>query len=93
MKIIHQNGYSNEELLTWKLTIFKNIIESIQSIVAAVQKFNYQFETMKDQVRSKLPPFFLLTLMYKTPIFYICMNFFIVCTLSILYLLNIKHYF
>lgn len=51
MKIIHQNGYSEEELLTWKLTIFKNIIESIQSIVSAIEKFKYKFETINDQVR------------------------------------------
>jgi guanine nucleotide-binding protein G(i) subunit alpha len=50
MKIIHQNGYSKEELLTWKLTIFKNIIESIQSIVSAMKKFDYEFETLKDPV-------------------------------------------
>lgn len=50
MKIIHQNGYSKDELLTFKLTIFKNIVESIQSIISAVQKFEYAFETSKDQV-------------------------------------------
>ncbi|KAI9475736.1 MAG: G-protein alpha subunit [Benjaminiella poitrasii] len=49
MKIIHQNGYSKEELLAWKLTIFKNLLESIQSIIKAMQKFNYQFETINDQ--------------------------------------------
>ncbi|KAI7889932.1 small G-protein GPA3 [Mucor mucedo] len=49
MKIIHQNGYSPEELITWKFTIFKNILESIQSIISAVHKFDYQFETIKDQ--------------------------------------------
>lgn len=52
MKIIHQNGFSKEELLTWKLVIYKNIVESIQSIVSAMEAFNYDFETVKDQVRS-----------------------------------------
>lgn len=67
MKIIHQNGYSEEELLTWKLTIYKNIIESIQSIVSALQKFDYEFETLKDQVCAMLLLLFLLL--------DICMNF------------------
>lgn len=52
MKIIHQDGFSKEELLPWKLIIYKNIVESIQSIVTAMKKFNYEFETSKDQVRS-----------------------------------------
>ncbi|KAI8094329.1 heterotrimeric G protein alpha subunit A [Thamnidium elegans] len=50
MKIIHQNGYSQDELLTWKLTIFKNIIDSIQSIVAAMLKFGYNFDMLKEQI-------------------------------------------
>lgn len=50
MKIIHQNGYSQDELLTWKLTIFKNIIDSIQSVVAAMLKFEYDFDMLKEQV-------------------------------------------
>lgn len=50
MKIIHQNGYSQEELKSWKLTIYKNIIESIQAIVSAAEKFEYEFETLDDQV-------------------------------------------
>ncbi|CAO0790333.1 unnamed protein product [Mucor circinelloides] len=49
MKIIHQNGYSQEELKRWKLTIYKNIIESIQAIVSAAEKFEYEFETLDDQ--------------------------------------------
>ncbi|CEP19171.1 hypothetical protein [Parasitella parasitica] len=49
MKIIHQNGYSQDELKSWKLTIFKNIIESIQAIIAAAEKFEYKFETLDDQ--------------------------------------------
>lgn len=50
MKIIHQNGYSKEELLSWKLTIFKNILESIQSIITGIKKFDYEFETFDDEV-------------------------------------------
>lgn len=67
MKIIHQNGFSKEELLTWKLVIYKNIVESIQSIVSAMKTFNYEFETVKDQVRpSPLPH--LITFIINSPI-------------------------
>ncbi|KIM27600.1 hypothetical protein M408DRAFT_71246 [Serendipita vermifera MAFF 305830] len=38
MKIIHQNGYSNEELLTFRPTIFRNLIDSAQDIVLAMRK-------------------------------------------------------
>jgi guanine nucleotide-binding protein subunit alpha len=50
MKIIHQNGYSKEELLSWKLTIFKNILESIQIIIRSIKKFDYEFETFDQEV-------------------------------------------
>ncbi|KNZ62310.1 guanine nucleotide-binding protein alpha-3 subunit [Puccinia sorghi] len=38
MKIIHQNGYTREELLLFKLTIYKNIIDSAQAVVVAMRK-------------------------------------------------------
>lgn len=38
MKIIHQNGYSNEELLSFRPTIFRNLIDSAQDIVLAMRK-------------------------------------------------------
>lgn len=60
MKIIHQNGYSQEELKSWKLTIYKNIIESIQAIISAAEKLEYKFETLDDQVLRVycMPPIF-----------------------------------
>ncbi|KAF7731470.1 Guanine nucleotide-binding protein alpha-2 subunit [Apophysomyces ossiformis] len=44
MKIIHQNGYTNEELYTWRATVYKNLLESAQALVAAINKFEYQFD-------------------------------------------------
>jgi guanine nucleotide-binding protein G(i) subunit alpha len=30
MKIIHQNGYTRDELLVYRYTIYKNLVESAQ---------------------------------------------------------------
>jgi guanine nucleotide-binding protein G(i) subunit alpha len=38
MKIIHQNGYTDEELLSFRPTIFRNLIDSAQDIVLAMRK-------------------------------------------------------
>ncbi|CAO3652799.1 unnamed protein product [Cunninghamella echinulata] len=43
MKIINKNGYTKEELFTWRVIVYKNIIESIQSIIRAIHKFDMQF--------------------------------------------------
>jgi guanine nucleotide-binding protein G(i) subunit alpha len=42
MKIIHQNGYSREELLAFRPLIWKNLFESGRDIVQALAKFNLQ---------------------------------------------------
>ncbi|KAI5478480.1 G protein alpha subunit [Pseudohyphozyma bogoriensis] len=39
MKIIHQNGYSRDELLLFRLTIYKNVVDSAQALVLALRKF------------------------------------------------------
>ncbi|KAI9202943.1 guanine nucleotide binding protein, alpha subunit [Polychytrium aggregatum] len=43
MKIIHQSGYSKEELLTFRPTIYRNIIDSTQAILQAVKKFGLTY--------------------------------------------------
>lgn len=50
MKIIHQNGYSNEELYPWRITVYKNLIESAQALVYGVMKFGLEFENPKNVV-------------------------------------------
>lgn len=45
MKIIHQNGYTEEELLAYKKEIFRNIIEGMQQMINAMQRLNIQFHT------------------------------------------------
>ncbi|KAH8554920.1 G-protein alpha subunit [Umbelopsis sp. PMI_123] len=44
MKIIHQDGYSTDELLSWRLCIYKNLIESAKDLVNALEIVDIQFE-------------------------------------------------
>ncbi|KAA8916341.1 hypothetical protein TRICI_001509 [Trichomonascus ciferrii] len=39
MKIIHQNGYSQEELLMYKTTVYKNLVDCAKAIVKALAEF------------------------------------------------------
>lgn len=54
MKIIHQNGYTPEELYTWKTTVYKNVIESAQTLITAIRKYNYQYENPQNEVNSHI---------------------------------------
>ncbi|KAI0070383.1 G-protein alpha subunit [Panus rudis PR-1116 ss-1] len=38
MKIIHQNGFTREELMTYRLTIYRNLLESAKHILLAMRK-------------------------------------------------------
>ncbi|RIB12028.1 guanine nucleotide binding protein, alpha subunit [Gigaspora rosea] len=42
MKIIHQNGYSKEELLPYRIVVYKNLVESAQIVVNAIRKFRLE---------------------------------------------------
>ncbi|KAF8929027.1 Guanine nucleotide-binding protein alpha-2 subunit [Dissophora ornata] len=42
MKVIHQGGYSTEELATYKLTVYKNLIDSAQALVLAMEKLRLE---------------------------------------------------
>ncbi|KAJ8659594.1 hypothetical protein O0I10_004573 [Lichtheimia ornata] len=44
MKIIHQSGYSDDELYAWRTTVYRNVMECAQALVAAVNKFQYTFQ-------------------------------------------------
>ena len=44
MKIIHQNGYSQEELTMYRLTIFKNVIDCAKALIGAMEQFEIQPE-------------------------------------------------
>ncbi|TGZ77246.1 guanine nucleotide binding protein, alpha subunit [Ascodesmis nigricans] len=40
MKIIHQNGYTVEELAMYRITIYKNLVDCAKSLVAAFRRFD-----------------------------------------------------
>ncbi|TFY75458.1 hypothetical protein EWM64_g8555 [Hericium alpestre] len=42
MKIIHQNGYTTEELLTFRPLIWKNLLESAHAVVGALAKIGLE---------------------------------------------------
>ncbi|EAL90625.1 G protein alpha subunit [Aspergillus fumigatus] len=42
MKIIHQNGYTVEELALYRLTIYKNLLDCAKALIGAYHQFNLQ---------------------------------------------------
>lgn len=42
MKIIHQNGYTVDELALYRLTIYKNIIDCAKALVGAMHQFEIE---------------------------------------------------
>jgi guanine nucleotide-binding protein subunit alpha len=38
MKIIHQSEFSREELLTYRMMVYRNLVDSVQAIVLALRK-------------------------------------------------------
>lgn len=40
MKIIHQNGYTPQELGLYRLTIYKNVLDCIKALIGAMAQFN-----------------------------------------------------
>jgi guanine nucleotide-binding protein G(i) subunit alpha len=47
MKILHQNGFTKEELLNWRVTVYRNIIQSAQAVVNALNEFEYRLSNEK----------------------------------------------
>lgn len=45
MKIIHQNGYSVDELALYRHTVYKNVIDCAKSLIAAMRQFDIAPET------------------------------------------------
>ena len=42
MKIIHQNGYTVDELALYRLTIYKNLIDCARALIGAMRQFNIE---------------------------------------------------
>ena len=49
-EIIHQNGFSREELLTYRMTVYWNLVDSAQAIVLAMRKIAVDCETPSNHV-------------------------------------------
>lgn len=49
MKIIHQNGYTQEERALYRLTIYKNLIDCMKALISAMQQF--EIEPSEDDVK------------------------------------------
>jgi guanine nucleotide-binding protein G(i) subunit alpha len=44
MKIIHQNGYSVDELQMYRLTIFKNVLDCAKALIGAMRQLEIKPE-------------------------------------------------
>ena len=44
MKIIHQNGYTQEERALYRLTIYKNLVDCMKSLIGAMHQFELEPE-------------------------------------------------
>jgi energy-coupling factor transporter ATP-binding protein EcfA2 len=40
MKIIHQNGYTQDELSLYRLTIYKNLVDCVKALTGAMSQFD-----------------------------------------------------
>ncbi|KAL3255154.1 hypothetical protein ABHI18_008434 [Aspergillus niger] len=47
MKIIHQNGYTVEELALYRLTVYKNLLDCTKSLIAAYHQFSLEPSSQK----------------------------------------------
>ncbi|RIA95683.1 G protein alpha subunit [Glomus cerebriforme] len=50
MKIIHQNGYTKEELALYRITVYKNLVDSAQAIVYAMKKFRKEPKRSENKI-------------------------------------------
>jgi guanine nucleotide-binding protein subunit alpha len=52
MKIINQNGYSKNELRSWKIIVYRNLIESAQTLLRAMKNLDIPFENSANNVNN-----------------------------------------
>ena len=53
MKLIHDNGYSNEEKLAFKEIIFSNVIQSMKVILDAMKMLNIALANSSNEALAK----------------------------------------
>jgi guanine nucleotide-binding protein G(i) subunit alpha len=56
MKIIHQSGFSRDELLAYRPTIYKNLVDSAQAILSRMEKLQLAPQTPENRVRATACP-------------------------------------
>ncbi|KAI7862849.1 guanine nucleotide binding protein, alpha subunit [Spinellus fusiger] len=54
MKVIHQNGYTKEELYSWRPIVYKNLLDSAQALVTAMHKQQYMYHHEKSQHHAQI---------------------------------------
>lgn len=42
MKIIHQGGYGKDELALYRLTVYKNLLDCVKSLISAMRQFEIE---------------------------------------------------
>jgi guanine nucleotide-binding protein G(i) subunit alpha len=48
MKIIHQNGYTVDELALYRLTIYKNLVDCSKALIGAMRQFSIEPTVQKN---------------------------------------------
>ena len=56
MKIIHQDGFNRDELLTYRMTVYRNLVDSAQAIILAMRKIGIDCEIPENRVRTPISP-------------------------------------
>ena len=54
MKIIHQGGFSDAELVDYRPVVYKNVLDSAQQVVIYMKKIGLEFVEDSNRVRSSL---------------------------------------
>ena len=53
IKVIHLNGYTHEELYMYRLTVIKNVIDSVHAMILALRKFGLDPQLLENRVRTR----------------------------------------
>ncbi|WFD21013.1 Guanine nucleotide-binding protein alpha-2 subunit [Malassezia caprae] len=54
MKIIHQDGYSEQELYMFRITILKNLLDSIKALALALRRFDMEPQQIENREAADL---------------------------------------
>ncbi|KZT27182.1 heterotrimeric G protein alpha subunit [Neolentinus lepideus HHB14362 ss-1] len=52
MKIIHQDGFTKDELDAYRCTVYQNLLDSAQAVVLALRKFGMDCEVMQNRANT-----------------------------------------